>query len=155
MKDYEIVIRLHDPAFEQTKKKAILYTKDAALNIWNEAKVNRRPVQIEDSGEVYLVSPGDILQVRQVMDGAQGGRKTAVNDFKRRLIFSQKEKEVVFEVVSIKKLAVGCGDCEYKEVGRMTYDKWNKTSGTKEEKINLREAQDKFIAEMTKKHIPR
>ena len=135
MELYEIVIRIHDPAFDKMLKKAVKYPKDQAMAIWQEAKVLRHPVTIQDGTLDYQVAPNDILQVRPARGGTE--KRTEVGQYKRTLIGTPKDFNYVFEVTKTKRLKDGWGDTEYKEVKRVPFEGWKALSEREQELMYL------------------
>jgi hypothetical protein len=129
MKDYEIIIRLQDPAFDKVIKKAIPSTKENAQEVW-KLKEKKETVTLTHDGMEYLLSPGDILQIRQMQYGHSGAEIDA-KGYQRSIVASHKMLKdddgvyrdfYVFEVCRIKKDKYGWQDSEYKEVYRMSED---------------------------------
>jgi hypothetical protein len=68
---------------------------------------------------------------------------TETGTYKRYLGYKVKGDEVIFEISRTKKLKVGWGECEYKEVGRMKESSWNA----------LRDNQKDYLEELRKEHL--
>ena len=134
MKNYEIIVRIQDPNFDKIIKKAFSYTKEEAQDIW-QMKQEKQSITLNDNGIEYMLSHGDILQIRQKSDGGHSG-KVDSKGYKQTLIGSHKilldeddehgryKNYYVFEICRTKKLKEGWMDSQYEEVLRITEDEY-------------------------------
>lgn len=149
MKDYEIIIRLQDPAFDKVVKMAIPSTRENAQKVW-KLKEKKESITLTHEGREYLLSPGDILQIRQT-----GCKKSGTDGkgYKRTMIGTWKaakdedgvyKRFIVFEICRTRKLHEGWGDSEYEEVYKILDEEWIKLS---------EEDQNQLFWDLERKHF--
>lgn len=137
MNNYEIIIRIQDPAFDGVQKKAIPISKDVAMKLWDRAKNKKQAIEIEDGGMAYLVSPGDVLQVRQANGHNRHGGSTPVGQYKKQIIGAMKiiDGKLVYmiEESKIQKAPEGWNDAEYRKLATFTAEVWKKMTEEQQE----------------------
>ena len=143
---YELIIRLQDPAFDKVIKKIIVLPKKDAQAIWHQAKTDKQPVEFAYDGIDYMVSPSDVLQVRQKLGNGQSGskdsdgyRQTVIGTHKILIDENDEHKThknyYVFELCRTKKIKGGWLDSEYRELHRMEEQEYRDSSDEKIQNI--------------------
>ena len=126
---YELIIRLQDPSFDKPIKKAIKLPREKAYAIWKQAKDSKDSVEFVHEGVEYMLSPNDVLQVRQAgmfqRDNTKiGGTREVKCGYYN--IDNKGRSWYVFALSKTNKLPEGWSDIEYEELNRIPYEKWKK-----------------------------